>query len=182
MGLCLFILPQVFASESKIEQALRLLSDDAKDFESARALLEEIPTSDPHFKIAVEELMKIYYRDQNWPKFFSYAQYYRIRWKAYERSEVQLLEVLALLRHCQNENLERLLSEFRNQLQPVPAELDQIQALAETRFRAKAASQKPKPKLKVHMSGSSLWKMGSKKIGEVHPSKLQIRVENRCEE
>jgi len=166
------------ASElSEIQKALSLRKTKPKVFQET---LEALPSSSPYYQIVVEELMKFFYQKQDWPSFFSYAEYYRKSWPFFERSDVYMLELLALLRHCQNDILFELIHEYRHKLKKIPPELDQMEALAKTKFKGKASKEKKNLALKERLSANSLWKTNSSLVGKVNPSQLQIRLENKC--
>lgn len=141
----------------------------------------QIAPSDSRFKLAVEELMKLHYRESDWPRFFGYAHYYRKHWSIRERTKVQLLEALALLRHCQNEILERLSDEFQNNYPAWKEDLKQIRALSKTRFKEKPAAPNEVRAFQKHWTtGASLWSSDSKIIEKTNPSLIRIGVTNRC--
>jgi len=141
-----------------------------------RSYYESLEESDERFMPAVEELMKITYAEQDWRSFFAYAQYYRI--KGIE-SDTYLLELLALLRHCQNQVLEELIQSYRkNKDRP---EYDQILSLSHTVFKGKKVNTQPSYELKSRSQGDALWKINSKWIGRQHPSKIKIKVKNLCQ-
>ncbi|MDB5039052.1 MAG: hypothetical protein JWQ35_2580 [Bacteriovoracaceae bacterium] len=167
----------IFASTNLIEEALSL---ESKNPEAAENLFLKIERTDPQFKIVVEELQKIFYREGNWPRFFGYAQYYRKRWPIAERNQTQFLEVIALLRHCQNELVSRFVDAYKKELPRYADKLNQIKSLSNTRFKGKGASEKSVKSIQNHFEGQSLWPLPSDKIAEVNPKNLRIAVENQC--
>jgi hypothetical protein len=158
---------------------LATASTDVEELKQIRKELEAIPETNPQFKFAIEELLKINYRSSDWPSFFSYAQYYRKHFKENELSDVQLLEALALLRHCQDEPLAAILAHLRSKKKFL-SELDQIEALSKTHFQGKKSSSQSLRPLSAHVEGKSLWKTDHKKVGKFHPSLMKIKVENLC--
>jgi hypothetical protein len=157
-----------------------LLASKSSELPS-RHYLEKLQTDQKAFKNSVEELLKITYAEKDWSSFFSYAQYYRVHWPAAQRSDVFLLELLALLRHCQNELLTELIEDYRRKLTRIPPELSQLEALSKTHFKGKASEQQTAHGLSQHFKGHSLWKADQDLVGQVHPSRIKIRLENRCE-
>ena len=124
--------------------------------------------------------MKNFYRAQDWPSFFSFAQYYRKHWPENELADVQLLELLALLRHCQNDILQVFIDHLRVSQKKYRAELDQIEALSKTQFNGKSTEAKDLQPFKSHLDGKDLWKIKSDQVGKYHPSLLKIEVKNLC--
>ncbi len=147
----------------------------------ALAYYSLLPLDSPNLKTGIEELMKIHYRDQNWDRFFAYAQYYRLRYSPRERTEVQLLEPLALLRHCQTRALPNVLAQIKADKPELRSHIERIQALAETRFKGKKANTvKHESPLAAHFEGQFLRKASHDKILKANPHKLRIHVENQC--
>jgi len=130
----------------------------------------------------IEHELRSTYQSQDWPRFFSFAQYYRQTFSASERSQIELLEPLALLRHCQVEILKKLLETLK-QTRPSYAALDQMSALSRTRFKGKKASERDllSSPLKSHFEGKSLKKISQNQIGKFDPYRMRIKVENLCE-
>ncbi|PIR23788.1 MAG: hypothetical protein COV44_01165 [Deltaproteobacteria bacterium CG11_big_fil_rev_8_21_14_0_20_45_16] len=142
----------------------------------SRAYYESFEESDVNFMVAAEELMKITYAEQDWRSFFAYAQYYRIKGI---QSDTYILELLALLRHCQNAILEELIATYRKTKDR--PEYAQILALSRTVFKDKKGGTQPSYELKSRAQGDALWKLNSEWIGKHHPSKIKIKVKNLCE-
>lgn len=142
----------------------------------------EISKTSEHFKFAIEELMKISYANSEWSKFFGYAYFYRRSFAAQERSDVQLLEALALLRHCQNEKLDLLMAELHRDAPHSKNELEQIRALSRTQFKSKiaSASSRPSHPLSLHLQGKELRKIESRNLLQTNPHRLRIPMENLC--
>ena len=144
---------------------------------------EDVEVNSPDHKTAIEELLKIYYQDSRWEKFFAYALYYRTAFESQERSDVQLLEMLALLRHCQNQPLERLAAGLRSDRPGLSSTIDQILSLSRTRFQGKGAKQTKvtTSPLLAHFEGRSFTKVQKANLRNLSPRKLIVRVENLCE-
>jgi len=146
----------------------------------------QIPFKDPHFKWAVEELMKESYRAADWAHFFSLARFYRMKFSNEEKSEVQLLEALALLRHCQSAPLNELLTQLQNQRAKTNSyseTLKQLKALSETRFKGKQAPDQQadlKP-IQAHFLGTSFRRSSLAQFLNSDPRKSIIRVRNLCD-
>jgi hypothetical protein len=162
------------------EYLLDALKQEKNDPTAAEELLLKIESRDPDFKQSVEELIKIYYRKSEWPSFFAYAQYYRKRYSPKERNQTQLLELLALLRHCQNEILFQLVTAYKMEIPKYTEQLDQMMALSRTRFRSKQAAPGDLKSLESHLGGVSLWPLAASEMTRVDPRKLKVRVENLC--
>lgn len=166
----------------EIFESLEAIETPQDQIRFAEKSFEQIKAQDPQFKIAVEELLKITYSKKEWPKFFSYAQYYRKRWPPEDLNEVYQLELLALLRHCQNQTLEQLIESYTQALGSRPAVFSQILALSKTRFSGKPTATESGYNIKSHASGSALWKSDKKWIGKTHPSNLRVKVKNICDD
>lgn len=147
---------------------------------SLASRLEKIPSEDPLFKTVVEELLKVFYASEEWNRFFAYARYYREKWKASERSETQLLEGLALLRHCQNEQLFRWIAFQKSQSPAHIDRLNQMEALAHTTFAGKSAQPAQTHETTLHFEGKTLWKSDHSHTKEIHPKNVRIHVESLC--
>lgn len=142
--------------------------------------LESIGSDALDYKIATEEILKILYAEENWPRYFAYAKFYRNQWPLAELSDVVLLEPLALLRHCQDEavlGLTRFLRSKKN----LKSELDQIDALAQTQFKGKKTEGKGLKPLAAYFEGKTLWKADENKVQKLHPKNLAVKVGNRCD-
>ncbi len=166
-----------FVSVKSLQEIHNLTNDHPQE---ARRKLETLSVADPQFQYSIEELMKLTYRLHDWPSFFAYAQFYRKYWKSSERSEVQLLEPLALLRHCQNDLLHSLSEELKAGDPKLTDALAQMEHLSRTTFKEKASPSKAKSGFTKHLEGTSLWKLNSSAIEKTHPRKIKIRVENKC--
>jgi len=151
----------------------------SRPLESAR-LLEQIPSGDPEFRFATEELMKIFYEEQDWERFFAYARYYRSRWASQDWSEVYLLEPLALMRHCRTETLALVLY-LKDQRPQDNALLQQIEDLAQIHFESKPVETQTAYSLRQRLRGGSLWPIRLEKIHRQHPAHLRLRVESACD-
>ena len=147
--------------------------------ERAKKFFDSVSKDSLHFQDALTENLKILYRLEDWPSFFSYAQYFRNQFSEHKR-DVLALELLALLRHCQNEPLYRLIEEFRNE-KTLPIEvLDNIEALSRTHFKGKRTPSKNYRPWLARWSGETLWKSSRKMLLNHHPRQFKIRVENLC--
>jgi hypothetical protein len=147
----------------------------------SRSELESVSPGDPQFRWAVEELMKLHYKDQNWPSFFSYAQYYRSSFSSSGLSKVSILEGLALLRHCQNHLLEQLLLEWRGQAWFSESLQKQLGSLSRTRFKGKEA-RKASDKGSLYWRGASLKRSNTRELNKSHPKNFYLKLESQCED
>lgn len=147
--------------------------------------LAALSSQDSNYRLSIEELMKFHYARAEWSKFFAYAQYYRKNFSPDSQSRVALLEPLALLRHCQYEILMPLVSSMRKKHPRWSQELDQVMALANTRFDGKATSSPEGGALKLHAEGRTLWKTDAdiidRKRDKIHPRHISIKVANKCD-
>lgn len=166
------------ASEVELKEAIRVRQDLGP--QEALERFEKISVKDPQFKIVVEEVLKITYALQDWNRFFSYAQFYRKTYPLKGLSSVFLLEPLALMRHCQNETLNQFIETYQIQAGQILPEMTQMKALSQTRFKGKASKTQSNPQTRSRLAGSSLWRTEKSLVGQVHPRKLKIRVENQC--
>ncbi len=167
--------------QDPIETALSLMGSDLS---RAVQLLESISPKHPHFRLSVQELMKIFYQQQQWDRFFAYAQYHRVRWSHERASKIQLLEALALLRHCQNDLLKGLITELENRDDSSELgfqdDLDQIRILARIDFEKKLTRREVKTPIHDYFKGQRLWKLNSPEVQRMKVSKLRLKVENLC--
>ncbi|MGA0164559.1 MAG: hypothetical protein ACO3LE_10015 [Bdellovibrionota bacterium] len=165
-------------SSNKVEHALSYLpANSAK----AIAIFESVSQEDPDFQLVVQELMKLFYREQNWPKFFAFSQYHRVRWGKTNPSEIQLLEALALLRHCQNTLLQALIEELEASPNSFQAELDQIKSLSRVSFEKPRGSKKMPSNIANHFSGTSTWPTKKQALTKAHPAQLRVEVKGLCD-
>jgi len=172
-----FCKPDFTWASTNIEKALKLGGHQP---EKALKIFESIKPSDPHYKVAIEELLKIHYRAENWPSFFAHAQYYRKRWSRQDLADVFLLEILALLRHCQNEVVFSLTDAFRKSHPHLSPTFDQMNALARTRFKGKASKTSAPHGLIDYMRGKTRWPLKHSKIDRFKLKELRVKVENQC--
>jgi hypothetical protein len=125
--------------------------------------------------------MKLHYKDQNWPSFFSYAQYYRSNFSSSGLSKVSMLEGLALLRHCQNNLLEQLLLEWKGQAWLSESLEKQLGSLSRTRFKGKEA-RATSDEGSLYWKGASLKKSNTRELSKSHPKNFYLKVESQCED
>lgn len=129
-------------------------------------------------QLVLEEQMKLAYRLSDWPRFFALAHFLRMNWPAeYQQHRMNLLEALALLRHCQSQKLETLAA---NAPQSQNTSFEQILALSKTHFSAKTATTQETHKIRSHLEGKSLWPTSSKNVKNIDPRRVRIFVENLC--
>lgn len=96
----------------------------------AYQLLDQIPMDAPEYQIAFLEMQKLHYRTKNWDKFFGYATYYRKNLlKVAPNVHLMLLEILALSKHCQYDNAEKIFEAAKPYV--TKDYLPQFQAIAE---------------------------------------------------
>lgn len=158
-----------------------LLLTDKKPHEALKVLQSDQLKADlKYYQISVEEIIKLYYQAENWPRFFAYVQFYRKAFSKKQNPKIQVLELLALLRHCRADLLGAMISYYKKHSPPLSYALDQIEALSKTRFKGKKANQESESKIALHLSGESLWKIDHKLFKNKDPSKLKVYVENKC--
>lgn len=79
-----------------------LSADSSHDVDAARKILRTLPQPSTYFPWALAENARLTYRDGEWASFFGVTLYARRFFpRAIETEKVRLLEVLALMRHCQ---------------------------------------------------------------------------------
>lgn len=155
----------------------------------AYAILESIPETAPDFTDALVELQKIHYRNQDWERFFAYAQFFRHRILAGTltlRARMISLESFALAKHCQWETSQSVLN----------------WALTETAIQSKAHDEllETKDYLRLHssfpheairsaqgngigtlFSRTKAWKIQAKRLDNIpHPKYLRLHLDSQC--
>lgn len=164
-------------SSDALKRAFKL---EEKNPLEAQNLLETLKPEDSLFQPAVEEILKTSYRLNDWPRFFAYAQYYRNKWPVAKRAHVQFLEILALLRHCQNDLVFELTQFYRKNLPHEKELMDQMEALTRTRFQGKKTEGNSLSNFQMHLEGTVLKKTKNSDILRHSPRQLKIKVENLC--
>lgn len=121
------------------------------------------------------------YEAGRWEKFFAYALVYRESVPPHSRKDIQLLEPLALLRHCQTSLVEKAVNNIRKHSPQHESTLQQILALSKTKFKGKATENHSSSPLLAHFEGRQLRKTKPKALNTINPEKMIVRVENLCE-
>lgn len=144
---------------------------------------------------SLEEAIKLTYREKDWDRFFGRAYYLRTRKADHAghatsvltkgEAEAQLLEIVALLRHCQWHRAQALYRTFA-------ATSAAVVYTEETRTLAGILSffnEAPLPKAEEQelrreesRTRRRLWKVNSGKKRKLSPMKLRLHVPNLCAE
>lgn len=90
-----------------------------------------------------------------------------------------MLEGIALLRHCQNDILERLMREWKNQKWFNQNIENHLKALSATTFKGKEA-QSASVKGSLYLKGASLKTSQPKDLSQGHPKNFYLKVHNQC--
>lgn len=122
------------------------------------------------------------YEAQDWDHFFALAQIYRTRWPAHERMGVELLEGLALLKHCQFDIVHELIQNWKREKPRWKSQIATIEALAYSKIDYDlSASKTAQNFLWEYFNGKSKWKSTSApNLIEANPHSLRVQVQNRC--
>lgn len=174
-------------------EALELLQKN-KDQEAAE-ILETIPMESTEFIDALTELEKIYYRRENWQRFFSYATFYRKhflsdenRTRTFFNSNLLALEVLALSRHCLWDAAQKIALSSLNSAKKldIPSTESLKKAIdflgLQHTFPEAHPGKEDRHRPKAIFSKELIWELQPGQILQVaHPKFLRIRVESRCE-
>lgn len=138
--------------------------------------------SDHHFeKEDLERLLQITYSLQEWPSFFGLAQYYRTHFEAQDWQIVYQLELLALLRHCQNKILFRLCEDLKRLRPQDENQISAIQNLAQLSFKEKSEIQGSPMKVGLWSGAKNLWPLDQSIEKLSSPLNLRIFVESKCD-
>lgn len=165
------------------ERASVLISQNRGD--EALLALEKIPADAEAQPWAIGEATKQLYRKQHWSRFFGLASFTRMHYPLSEtRDEIQLLEILALLRHCQKDHAVNLvrqgLSESSSAAKPryeMLASLLEVAATAPDEELTKENSQNSDRKV---FRSKNLWPIPAKSAQNLDPWKMARKVEPQC--
>jgi hypothetical protein len=173
-------------TEGAAASAARALQQN--QFEPGLALLKKISAPSKFQNWAITEAAKVYYRQQQWPSFFGLASFARQHFlHSSALDEIRLLEILALLRHCQNEaaieqvrlglgqstpGARKSFEMLASLLEVAPTAPDE-EKIAQTADRAAGDS---------FFRGKHLWPVPVAAAHNLDPWKLKRKVETRCEQ
>lgn len=180
---------------SRLEEGLQLI--ERGSMHDAYVKLESIPAGDADFADAMVELQKMHYRNQDWGKFFAYAQYYRAQFQSSDdsgrmpfRARMISLEVMALAKHC----IWGTAGEILNWgiLQKNRMNEEEYSELQATREFIRLHNKFPRSDLATEDSGKipsgvfssdQAWKLKSKALLDIsHPKRLTVRLKSECKE
>ena len=182
------------AGDDRLVQAARATAKGQA--EAAYRLLDGIEPSSDDFPDALVEIQKLHYVNQDWPRFFAFAQFYRANLAAHPeavskkyRSRAFSLEALALAKHCQwdiarvidQEGL-RLAAASPN-IHQDQAELNEILEHLEAahRFPAVLKTQAAQLNSTPVFNSTLFWGIPPKELARIpHPRVLRVKVKNQC--
>lgn len=153
------------------------------DTESAVIAIQTLGKKDEQFSWGLQEIARVYYKENRWQEFFGIAYYSRKALPAasLEGERIRLMEVLALLRHCQNDQATEVMKLRPYSQDPalrkhflVLAELLQIPATV------KGPSDGSK-KMKGLFPNANLWPVADLSLEKIGPYRLRRTVEPKCE-
>lgn len=203
-ALCLSLASLLNAAELTKDQKLLiggLKAIEENHLELALQNLDAINVNAPEYVQAFGEIQKIQYRNNQWEKFFGYASFYRAKLMQ-ENLDPQLnvLEALALIRHCQFEPAHNVIEQTKaliannkklNDEAKVRAAAD-IQAAEsilelQQNLAARVTSDEARKSIKA-FSLESAWKVKESTKQDMvksainNPRALRVYVKNRCEQ
>ncbi len=156
---------------------------NAGQSESALTELQTLGKGDEQFSWGLQEIARVYYKENRWQEFFGLAYYSRkaLPPGSLEAERIRLMEVLALLRHCQNAQAKEVMM-----LRPYPQDKalkKHFLVLAEL-LQIPATLQGPTDKSKKGkgvFSNANLWPVADLSLEKVGPYRLRRTVEPKCE-
>lgn len=153
------------------------------DTKTALSEIQTLGKGDGQFSWGLQEMARVYYKENRWQEFFGLAYYSRkaLPPASLEAERIRLMEVLALLRHCQNEQAIEVMK-LRSYPEDkalkkhflVIAELLQIPAMAKGPNDASKKS-------KGVFSNANLWPVADLSLEKIGPYRLRRTVEPKCE-
>lgn len=171
------------------EHAVALVRQGQLD--DALRSLQKIPAESELQPWALHEAMKVLYGQQRWTQFFGLASFAREHYPISDmRDEMQLLEILALLRHCQKDPAVDLVR--RGLTESLPASRSRYETLASLLEVAPVSPDEAPPENtkpleaekaaeKQVFKGRNVWRIPVKSVQKLNPWKMQRKVEPKCE-
>lgn len=155
----------------------------AGDPKLAMEKLATIPHESPEFTWAMLEGARLQYREKKWQEFFGIASFGRMQETVdLNLEKLRLLEILALLRHCQFElakplvvdAIPRASKKNRDQFLVLADLLD----VAPTSWETKAAAS---GKLDGRKKAERLWPIAKDALKSLSPFKMRRKIEPLCQ-
>ncbi len=152
------------------------------------ALLETVKGISPKSKHAVwalSEGVRLHYLKERWAPFFGLSTYFRTRYpNRVETENVRLLEILALLRHCQWNSARRILEEGKGgkttQWQEASSHIAELLELV-PRLSHEIPPEDSGSKRDGIFSSRKLWPIRTQNVSGLDPHKLRRHVEAKCD-
>ncbi len=184
----LFSVASVLASGSDLDlsrQATLLLQQGKQD--EALSVLQTIHGSPQSESWALSQAVKVFYSKQRWPRFFGLSSYVRTQYSALGLADdVRLLEILALLRHCRNDDAIALvkvgLAQGSSSSRPRYEMLASLLEVAATAPDERPQDESSDPQAPRKMFASKhIWPVPVQAVPKLDPWKLERKIEPQCE-
>ncbi|MBF0208032.1 MAG: hypothetical protein HQK53_14225 [Oligoflexia bacterium] len=177
-----------------LQQALLLLHKN--QISEGYALLDKISETDKDFIPALLETQRIHYKQQEWEKFFGYANFYRLnllekkeQWASNFSGEMLSLEALALIRFCYWEEASAIVARGLE----IGKEISSpgVKWVDKTQYFISALKAHPKLEStdkKLNISGTAFskklyWPVNSNTLKNIHhPRVVRFKMTARCGE
>ncbi len=157
----------------------------AGDYSDAIPKLQSIHKDSPNFVWSVQEIAKSFYKLERWSEFFGVAYFSRKALPVSRETEkIRLLEILALLRHCQPEQAKEVFTlrpysqdqDLKKHFEVI-GELLQIPASMSLNIRPEDQTKKGKGAFPA----ANLWPVSQIPLQKLEPYKLRRKVKALCE-
>ncbi|GEM_PF-4663905 len=166
-------------------QASLLLQQGKQD--EALVVLQTIHSSAESESWALSQAVKVFYTKQRWPRFFGLSSYVRTQYSSLGLADdVRLLEILALLRHCRNDDAIALVkvglaqgSAASRPRYEMLASLLEVAATAPDE-RPQGESSDPAAPRKMFAS-KHIWPVPVQAVPKLDPWKLERKIQPQCE-
>ena len=159
---------------------------NGSDSEALLTVLKKIQKPSPFLPWALIEAARQLYAQERWSEFFGIATYVRTVYpKSPLTDKIRVLEILALIRHCQWEQGREKVVEAMPLIGTGVKE--KFKVLADLLHVAPevAAKDTPKdraPKPKYLFSGATMWPVGTPDVATLNPFRLRRKVPSKCDE
>lgn len=166
-------------------QASSLLQQGKQD--EALVVLQDIHGSPEAESWALSQAVKVLYSKQRWPRFFGLSSYVRTQYPSLALADdVRLLEILALLRHCRNDDAVALvktgLAQGSSASRPRYEMLASLLEVAATPPDERPQDDSSDPQAPRKMFASKhVWPVPVQAVPKLDPWKLERRMEPLCE-
>jgi hypothetical protein len=184
----LFLVASWVASGSGLDlsrQASALLQQGKQD--EALIVLQSIHGSPEAESWALSQAVKVFYSKQRWPRFFGLSAYVRTQYSSLGLADdVRLLEILALLRHCRNDDAVALvrvgLAQGSSASRPRYEMLASLLEVAPTPPDERPQDESSDPQAPRKMFASKhLWPVPVQAVPKLDPWKLERKIDPQCE-